>query len=68
MLKVSLLALAAGRAAGLQVGAAARAVRTRVSMPSMSFFDFSAKTLDGKTLKMSDLKGKPVLILNVASL
>ena len=32
------------------------------------FYDFSAKTLDGKDQSMSDYKGKPVLILNVASL
>ena len=32
------------------------------------FYDFSATTLDGKDTKMSDYKGKPVLILNVASL
>jgi hypothetical protein len=31
-------------------------------------YDFSAKTLDGKDVKFSDYKGKPVLILNVASL
>ena len=30
--------------------------------------DFTLKASDGKTYKLSDFKGKPVLILNVASL
>jgi len=32
------------------------------------FYDFSATTIDGKAAPMSAYKGKPVLILNVASL
>jgi glutathione peroxidase len=33
-----------------------------------TFYDFSANTIDGKETSMADFKGKPVLILNVASL
>ncbi len=32
-----------------------------------TFFDFEAKTIDGKTIKMSDFKGKKILVVNVAS-
>ena len=41
---------------------------SRVSFAQADFYDFSAKTLDGKETSMSDFKGKPTLILNVASL
>lgn len=33
----------------------------------MSFYDFSAKTIDGSELKMESLRGNLVLIVNVAS-
>jgi|TARA_B110000977_G_scaffold21250_1_gene25491 glutathione peroxidase len=33
----------------------------------MSFYDLSAKTIDGDDLPFSTFKGKPVLIVNVAS-
>jgi glutathione peroxidase len=32
-----------------------------------TLYDFTAKTIDGKEFKLSDLKGKKVLIVNVAS-
>jgi len=32
-----------------------------------TFFDFEAKTIDGKTLKMSDYKGRKILVVNTAS-
>ncbi len=32
-----------------------------------SFYDFSAKTIDGKTFSFSSLKGKKVLVVNTAS-
>ena len=69
MLRIGLLALAAGRAAGFGV-AGPRVARgmARAAAPQMNFYDFSATTIDGKAAKMSDYKGKPVLILNVASL
>jgi hypothetical protein len=59
-----MIAAVAGRAMGY---GQTRAV-LRMSSASMSFFDFSAKTIGGKTKSMADYKGKPVLILNVASL
>ena len=41
----------------------------RMAAAEMSaFYDFSANTIEGATTSMSDYKGKPVLILNVASL
>ena len=33
-----------------------------------TLYDFSATTIDGKEASMADYKGKPVLIVNVASL
>jgi len=33
-----------------------------------SFHDFSTTALDGKEVSMSSFKGKPILVLNVASL
>lgn len=38
-----------------------------LSMPG-SFYDFSFKTLDGREVKMTDFKGKKVLIFNSASM
>ena len=35
--------------------------------PTKSFYDFSATTIDGKTINMSQYKGKKVLIVNTAS-
>ena len=32
-----------------------------------TFYDFEAKTIDGKILKMSDYKGKKILVVNTAS-
>jgi len=32
-----------------------------------TLYDFSAKTIDGKTKSLADYKGRPVLIVNVAS-
>ena len=34
---------------------------------SKSFYDFSVKTIDGKEYKLAALKGKKVLVVNVAS-
>ncbi|WP_291653936.1 glutathione peroxidase [Clostridium sp.] len=33
----------------------------------MSFYDYSAKNIDGKEINMSDYKGKVVLVVNTAS-
>lgn len=40
---------------------------TTEAMPTGNFFDFVVNDIDGKTFKMSDLKGKKVMIVNVAS-
>ena len=32
-----------------------------------SFYDFTVKTIDGKDFPLSSLKGKKVLVVNVAS-
>jgi len=37
------------------------------SLYSQSFYDFSAKDIDGKTISMSEYKNKIVLVVNVAS-
>jgi len=70
MIKV-LVAYASG-ATALQAGT----VPLRSAMRNMhraapamsSLYDFSAVDLDGKDQAMADYKGKPVVILNVASL
>ncbi len=36
-------------------------------IPSKSFYDITAKTIDGEEIKMSEFKGKKILIVNVAS-
>jgi len=56
-------------ASAFSVGGVRSDAVARASTPNMaSLYDFSATTLDGKEKKMSDYKGKPALILNVASL
>ena len=71
MFKLTCIAAVASQAAGFGLSSAAPHARalSRMSSPAMSsIYDFSAKTIDGKDTKLSDFKGKPVLILNVASL
>ena len=72
MLRVSLLALSSASAYGFAPGNAAamrsRAVRTAVSPTMSAFYDLSAPKIDGTPSSFSAYKGKPVLILNVASL
>ncbi len=34
---------------------------------SKSFYDFEAKTIDGETIKMTQFKGKKILVVNTAS-
>ncbi|HJY64231.1 MAG TPA: glutathione peroxidase [Ignavibacteria bacterium] len=36
-------------------------------IPSKSFYDITAKSIDGEEIKMSEFKGKKILIVNVAS-
>lgn len=40
---------------------------TETNATTMSFYDLSAKTIDGEDFSFSDLKGKRVLIVNTAS-
>jgi len=72
MLRVAVFGLACGNAAAFTVMNAPRGARTSqrtmVSPIMADFYDFSGTTLSGDEMSMSSLKGKPVLILNVASL
>jgi len=71
MLRFSLIAAASQSVYGFAaVGRAPTVQMSRtMSSPVMSGFgDFSATTLGGDTVSMESLKGKPTLILNVASL
>ncbi|MBC7387848.1 MAG: glutathione peroxidase [Opitutaceae bacterium] len=47
--------------------AAAFLMLSMVSAKKISFYDFKMKTLDGKEFDFSTLKGKKVLLVNVAS-
>ena len=69
MLRATMLCgLASGASAfGLASVSPLSSVR-RMSSPEMSFFDFKATKIDGSEVSMADYKGKPTLILNVASL
>jgi len=49
-------------------GVAATRGASRAAVSMVSFHDFSATALDGTEVSMSQFKGKPILILNVASL
>jgi len=72
MLRTATLALAIDSTYGFTAGTASgmRVSNVRaMSSPTMSaFFDFSATKLDGSEGSMAACKGKPTLILNVASL
>ena len=72
MLRVATLALSTASAYGFAPGHAAavrpHGARTAVSPTMSAFYDFSATKIDGTAAEFSSYKGKPVLILNVASL
>jgi len=71
MLRPLVIALASQSAAGFMVGGAApaRGAQGQVSEVMMaSLYDFEATSLAGDSVSMSAYKGKPTLILNVASL
>ena len=38
-----------------------------ISDKSFSFYDYEAKSIDGKTIKLKEFKGKKIIIVNVAS-
>lgn len=58
--------MAAALLFALQLGLANAESKT-ASSSAGSFHDLSAKTIDGKTVKMSEYKGKVVLVVNTAS-
>ena len=69
MLKVTVLAATAAQSAAYVMGGVRAGAVARMSSPSMAtFYDFSATSIAGEAAPMSAYKGKPVLILNVASL
>lgn len=69
MLFKASVALLATSASGLSLGRPVVASRGRSSSVSMaSLYDFSANKIDGTPVKFDEFKGKPTLILNVASL
>ena len=71
MLRLATVGLAATSVAGFSANgpmAMRTSARTMSNVNMATFYDFSANTIDGKPTSMSDFKGKPVLILNVASL
>jgi len=68
MIRTVTIAAVATGASAFGVGGFARNVPTRAAAPVMDFYSFSGNTIDGKATSMADYKGKPVLILNVASL
>src|SRR3989304_3382535 len=48
-----------------------KVIKTRpeniMTVPSISFYSLTAKSIDGEEIKMSEYKGKKILIVNVAS-
>ena len=70
MLRLSAIALSVQGGHAFAVGAASPTrTHSLASMPVMSsLYDFSANTIDGKAIDFNAFKGKPVLVLNVASL
>jgi cytochrome oxidase Cu insertion factor (SCO1/SenC/PrrC family) len=69
MLKL-LVGTSLASAAAFSPGAAAVSTRgvSRAAVSMANFHDFSATALDGSKVDMSSFKGKPILILNIASL
>jgi len=68
MLRTTIIAATAACASSLTVGAGVRGAPARASMPAMSFYEFEGTTIGGEKATMADFKGKPVLVMNVASL
>ena len=66
MLKL-LVGSVAGAAASSMTGTGATRGLSRAAV-SMNFHDFSATAIDGSAVSMGDFKGKPIVVLNVASL
>jgi glutathione peroxidase len=68
MLKLLVGTTLASASAFSMGGAPPAAHGSRAAVQMASFYDFSATTIDGKKVDFSSYKGKPVLILNIASL
>lgn len=49
------------------VGSAMGMGKTKPKVPFQSFYEYSAQDSSGKVVNFSDLKGKVVLVVNVAS-
>jgi len=62
-----MLTLISVGAAAFSVGGVA-STRTSRAAVSMGFHDFKATGLDGAEVDMASFKGKPIVVLNVASL
>ena len=68
MLKL-LVGTSLASAAAFSVGAGASAMTgSRSAVQMASCHDFEATAIDGKKVEMKSFKGKPILVLNVASL
>jgi len=67
MLKLLVGTTLAG-ASAFAMGGSARVVSSRASVQMASFHDFKATALGGEEVDMASFKGKPILVLNVASL
>ena len=71
MLRVVLAGSALSVASGFSVAPASVRMNAPARMSTVNmagFYDFSATKIDGSAAPMSAYKGKPTLILNVASL
>jgi len=67
MLKVLVGGLA-GATAFSMGGAGVTQTRARASVSMANFHEFSHTAMDGTEVSMESFKGKPILVLNVASL
>jgi cytochrome oxidase Cu insertion factor (SCO1/SenC/PrrC family) len=55
-------------ASAFSMGGSVARSNSRAAVQMASFHDFKATALDGTEVDMASYKGKPVLVLNVASL
>ncbi|MBI3233497.1 MAG: glutathione peroxidase [Bacteroidetes bacterium] len=66
-MKKLLIIVAAIFTGGLLYAKLMHSAKPKVKINTTNFFDLSCKTIDGSDFKFSQLKGKKVLIVNVAS-
>ena len=67
LLKPLLLAAAVAAVACSPSTATTPPIMTETTAPAASVYDFTLKTIDGKDVKLSQYKGKKLLIVNTAS-